>query len=49
VRNWRFTYNGVDYDDRGDFCDSRSITFNTHGRDDLVAVSSYSVSRPIVS
>ncbi len=44
VRNWRFTpYNGVDYDNRGDFRDTRSINFS-----DTVAVSSYSVSRPIV-
>jgi hypothetical protein len=44
VRNWRFTpYNGVDYDNRGDFRDTRSINFS-----DTVAVSSYSVSRPII-
>src|SRR6266513_3482896 len=44
VRNWRYTpYNGVDYDNRGDFRDTRSINFS-----DTVAVSSYSVSRPIV-
>src|SRR6266852_2481471 len=43
VRNWRFTpYNGVDYDNRGDFRDTRSINFS-----DTVAVSSYSVSRPV--
>jgi hypothetical protein len=43
VRNWRFTpYNGVDYDNRGDFRDARSINFS-----DSVAVSSYSVSRPV--
>jgi hypothetical protein len=43
VRNWRFTpYNGVDYDNRGDFRDTRSINFS-----DSVAVSSYSVSRPV--
>jgi hypothetical protein len=43
VRNWRFTpYNGRDYDNRGDFRDSRSINFS-----DSVAVSSYSVSRPV--
>jgi len=43
VRNWRFTpYNGVDYDNRGDFRDSRSIHFS-----DTVSVSSYNVSRPI--
>src|SRR5882762_422995 len=43
VRNWRFTpYNGVDYDNRGDFRDSRSIHFS-----DTVSVSSYSVSRPV--
>ena len=43
VRNWRFTpYNGLDYDNRGDFRDSRSIHFS-----DTVSVSSYSVSRPI--
>src|SRR5207253_10038598 len=43
VRNWRFTpYNGVDYDNRGDFRDTRSINFS-----DTVAVSSYSASRPV--
>ncbi|HZR78195.1 MAG TPA: hypothetical protein VFA58_03260 [Chthoniobacterales bacterium] len=43
VRNWRFTpYNGVDYDNRGDFRDSRSINFS-----DTVSVSSYNVSRPV--
>src|SRR5438552_18911005 len=43
VRNWRFTpYNGVDYDNRGDFRDTRSINFS-----DTVAVSSYSVPRPV--
>jgi hypothetical protein len=43
VRNWRFTpYNGVDYDNRGDFRDTRSINFS-----DTVSVSSYSVSRPV--
>jgi hypothetical protein len=43
VRNWRFMpYNGVDYDNRGDFRDARSIYFS-----DTVGVSSYSVSRPI--
>src|SRR5437773_4947788 len=43
VRNWRFTpYNGVDYDNRGDFRDTRSINFS-----DTVAISSYSVSRPV--
>src|SRR4029077_17136610 len=43
VRNWRFTpYNGVDYDNRGDFRDTRSFNFS-----DTVAVSSYSVSRPV--
>ena len=43
VRNWRFTpYNGVDYDNRGDFRDSRSINFN-----DTVSGTSYSVSRAI--
>src|SRR5438270_2115446 len=43
VRNWRFTpYNGVDYDNRGDFRDTRSINFS-----DSVAVTSYSVSRPV--
>ena len=43
VRNWRFTpYNGLDYDNRGDFRDARSISFN-----DSIAVSSRSVSRPI--
>jgi hypothetical protein len=41
VRNWRFTpYNGVDYDNRGDFRDPRSINFS-----DSVAVTSRSVSR----
>ena len=43
VRNWRFTpYNGVDYDNRGDFRDIRSINFS-----DAVAVTSRSVSRPV--
>ena len=43
VRNWRFTpYTGVDYDNRGDFRDTRSINFS-----DTVSVSSYSVSRPV--
>jgi hypothetical protein len=43
VRNWRFTpYNGVDFDNRGDFRDTRSINFS-----DTVSVSSYSVSRPV--
>ncbi len=43
VRNWRYTpYNGVDYDNRGDFRDTRSINFS-----DSVAVTSRSVSRPI--
>ena len=43
VRNWRFTpYNGVDYDNRGDFRDARSINFS-----DSVAVSSRSVSRSV--
>ncbi len=43
VRNWRFTpYNLYDYDNRGDVRDPRSINFS-----DSVAVSSYSVSRPI--
>jgi hypothetical protein len=43
VRNSRFTpYNGVDFDNRGDFRDSRSIHFS-----DTVSVSSYSVSRPV--
>jgi hypothetical protein len=43
VRNWRFTpYNGVDYDNRGDFRDPRSINFS-----DSVAVSSHSVSRAL--
>jgi hypothetical protein len=42
VRNWRFTpYNGVDYDNRGDFRDPR---FNFS---DSVGVASYSVSRPM--
>jgi len=35
-------YNGVDYDNRGDFRDARSIHFS-----DTVGVSSYSVSRPV--
>src|SRR6266404_1650103 len=48
VRNWRFTpYNGHDYDNRGDFRDTRSINFGNNSVDS-VAVSSYSVSRPIV-
>jgi len=43
VRNWRYTpYNGVDYDNRGDFRDARSINFS-----DSVAVTSRSVSRPV--
>jgi hypothetical protein len=43
VRNWRFTpYNGVDYDNRGDFRDPRSINFS-----DSVAVTSHSVSRAL--
>ncbi len=43
VRNWRFVpYNGVDYDNRGDFRDTRSINFS-----DTVSVSSHSVSRPV--
>jgi hypothetical protein len=43
VRNWRFTpYDGRGYDGRGDFSDTRSLNFS-----DSVAVSSYSVSRPI--
>ena len=46
VRNWRYTpYNGSGgnlYDGRGDFRDTRSINFS-----DSVAVSSYSVSRPV--
>ena len=47
VRNWRFTpYNGRDYDDRGDFRDARSINFGNNFSD-AVAVSSYSVSRPV--
>ena len=41
VRNWRYTpYNGVDYDNRGDFRDPRSINFS-----DSVAVTSRSVTR----
>ena len=47
VRNWRFTpYNGRDYDNRGDFRDTRSINFGNNFMDS-VAVSSYSVSRPV--
>src|SRR5437899_1368745 len=43
VRNWRFTpYDGRGYDGRGDFRDTRSFNFT-----DSVAVSSYSVSRPV--
>src|SRR5438105_8829103 len=43
VRSWRFTpYNGVDYDNRGDFRDTRSINFS-----DTVSVNSYNVSRPV--
>src|SRR6266480_3302721 len=43
VRNWRFTpYNGVDYDNRGDFRDPRSINFS-----DSVAVTSRSASRAV--
>ena len=42
VRNWRFTpYNGVDYDGRGDFRDSR-INWT-----DTVSATQYAVSRPI--
>jgi hypothetical protein len=49
VRNWRFTpYDGVGYDRRGDFVDERSIRFNTHDNDELVAASSRSVSRPVL-
>src|ERR1700720_3674563 len=43
VRNWRYTpYDGRGYDGRGDFRDTRSFNFS-----DSVAVSSYSVSRPV--
>ncbi len=43
VRNWRFTpYDGRGYDGRGDFRDTRSLNFS-----DSVAVSSFSVSRPV--
>jgi hypothetical protein len=46
VRNWRYTpYNGSGgtlYNGRGDFRDTRSLNFS-----DSVAVTSYSVSRPI--
>ena len=43
IRNWRFTpYNGVDYDNRGDFRDARSINFS-----DSVEVTSRSVTRPV--
>ena len=43
VRNWRFTpYDGRGYDGRGDFRDTRSLNFS-----DSVAVTSYSVSRPV--
>jgi hypothetical protein len=43
VRNWRFTpYNGVDYDNRGDFRDPRSINFS-----DTVSGTYYSATRPI--
>jgi hypothetical protein len=43
VRNWRFTpYDGRGYNGRGDFRDTRSLNFS-----DSVAVSSYSVSRPV--
>jgi len=43
VRNWRFTpYDGRGYDRLGDFRDNRALNFS-----DSVAVSSYSVSRPI--
>jgi hypothetical protein len=46
VRNWRYTpYNGSGgtlYNGRGDFRDTRSVNFS-----DSVAVTSYSVSRPI--
>jgi hypothetical protein len=43
VRNWRFTpYDGRGYDRLGDFMDARSLNFS-----DSVAVSSYSVSRPV--
>jgi hypothetical protein len=47
VRNWRYTpYDG--YDGRGDFRDVRPIRFNTDDGNDLVAATSYSVSRPVV-
>jgi hypothetical protein len=43
VRNWRYTpYDGRGYDRLGDFRDNRSLNFS-----DSVAVSSYSVSRPV--
>jgi len=43
VRNWRFTpYNGVDYDGRGDFRDSR-INWG-----DTVSATEYAVSRPVM-
>jgi hypothetical protein len=43
TRNWRFTpYDGRGFDGRGDFRDSRSLNFS-----DSVAVTSYSVSRPV--
>lgn len=43
VRNWRFTpYDARGYDGRGDFTDTRSLNFS-----DSVAVSSFSVSRPV--
>ena len=43
VRNWRFTpYNGVDYDGRGDFRDSR-INWS-----DTVSATEYAVSRPVM-
>jgi hypothetical protein len=47
VRNWRYTpYDG--YDGRGDFRDVRPIRFNTDDGNDLVAATSYSVSRSVV-
>ena len=47
VRNWRYTpYDG--YDGRGDLRDVRPIRFNTDDGNDLVAATSYSVSRPVV-
>jgi hypothetical protein len=52
VRNWRYTpytaYDGFVDNRDGDFRDGRPIRFNTDDGNDLVAATSYSVSRPVV-